>query len=221
MKLNLLSEARITAHPQTGRVKRGWMPDLTTAPTGNAKTGAEWNSSKPADALPLPAGLEKQMIEDVQWDAAGRAPELDEETQQMLPGDPRVGVQIGGVRKTKSGYVYNGWWYVLKLVHPAGQQHKSHGIVQGIQEYDIYYWYRARRKIDPNTGRSTKDEQYVGKILKDIDTKQRIIIPEALKDELDRKVERIWHEQARKKRAKKREESSVMPFPGGMTTPTA
>lgn len=211
MKLNLLAEA-----------KRLGVPDLTTVPRGQAKTGQQWNTTRPADAPPVPATLSKIVIEDVQWDAPGRAPYTDKDTGQQQPGDPRIGVQMGGVRKTKGGYAFNGWWYVLKLVHRKGHINKSHGQTQGVQERNIYYWYRRKRGPSLIPGRDGKViEQYVGKILKDKDTQQKIVIPEALKDEIDREVERIRHEEDREKRASERAKnpSSALPFPQGMTKP--
>jgi hypothetical protein len=189
MKLNLLAEA-----------KRLGVPDTTTVPVGGGMPGSQWNTKRPPDAPPVPPGLDKVNIEDVQWDAPGRAPYVDPETGQQQPGDPRIGIQMSGVRKTKGGYAYNGWWYVLKLVHRKGSIHKSHGRREGIQERDIFYWYRRKRAPSPIPGREGKIiEQYVGKRLIDKDTRQRIIIPDALKDEIDKEVERQVNAEEREK----------------------
>lgn len=209
MKLHLLAEA-----------KRLGVPDVTTAPAGQGVAGAQWNTKRPADAPPVPAGLNKQVIEDVQWDAPGRAPYVDKETGQQQPGDPRIGIQIGGVRKTKGGYAFNGWWYVLKLVHKKGHVNRVHGQPQGIQERNIYYWYRRKRGPSLIQGKEGKViEQYVGKVLKDKDTQQKIIIPDALKDEIDREVDRIRHEDERKKRAKEREATGTSVIPQAPSSP--
>ncbi len=144
-----------------------------------AKLGAQWNATKPTGVPPLPAAFANAAIEDVDWSAPGR----DE--------DPSVGIQIKGVRKTSSGYVYNDWWYFKKLVHAKGEQIKKKGRVEGVVSEDRFYWYRKKRlPAQPGQEEGRILEEYVGLDLKDPDTGIKIYVPETLRRPEDFQAER-------------------------------
>ena len=64
--------------------------------------------------------------------------------------DKWVGVQMGGVRKTQSGYVKDSWWYFLRE----------------FPDKEARYWYRKMRmpaKEGEEEGKIV--EEYIGRIL--------------------------------------------------------
>jgi transposase len=76
------------------------------------------------------------------------APGRHDENGKLL--DKWIGVQIQGVRKTKSGYVYNSWWFFLR----------------DFPDKEASYWYRKRR-LPAKEGEEEGEiiEEYVGKEL--------------------------------------------------------
>jgi len=83
-------------------------------------------------------------IESVWKNAPGRH---DEEGHLV---DKWIGVQILGVRKTQSGYVYQDWWYFLR----------------DFPDKQASYWYRKKR-LPAKAGEDEGEivENYVGKEL--------------------------------------------------------
>jgi len=83
-------------------------------------------------------------IESVWENAPGR---YDDEGKLI---DKWVGVQIGGVRKTQSGYVHEGWWYFLRH----------------FPDKEASYWYRKKRlPAKPGEEEGEIVEEYVGREL--------------------------------------------------------
>lgn len=123
------------------------------------------NGLRPAGAEPVPNDLIQRYgahITDVWWFAKGR---------EGPDGDPTIGVEIEGIRKTFSGYVHNDWWYFQKTVHAPSDP----------DELPQCYWYRKRKVPDPaNPDEFITEEEYVGENLVDPDSGLPIDVPEGL-----------------------------------------
>jgi hypothetical protein len=131
-----------------------------TSPKRESYSAAELNKSRPAGVPPIPPGI--NFIQDIWWEATGR---------EGPKGDPSIGVEINGVRKTYSGWVWRDWWYFTRLVHEADSP----------QEEDKYYWYRKRKVPSPtDPDEFIVEEEYVGPELIDLDTGKRIEVPREL-----------------------------------------
>jgi len=126
------------------------------------------NRERPLDAAPVPDEIltkHGNKIGDVWWYAKGR---------NGPHGDPTIGVEVDGVRKTYGGYVWNDWWYFQKTVHKSE--------VEG--EPNKCYWYRKRKVPDPyNPDDFKTEEEYVGNILIDLDTGLEVNVPMELQHE--------------------------------------
>lgn len=120
------------------------------------------NSDRPGDAPPVPPEIVKRydkQIGSVWWHAKGR------------DKDPTIGIEISGLRKTFGGYVWNDWWYFMKVVHQA--------TVEG--ERPQCYWYRKRKVPDPeNPEHYEIEEEYIGSNLIDPDTGDALDVPQEL-----------------------------------------
>lgn len=83
-------------------------------------------------------------IESVWEDAPGRY----DENGKLI--DKWIGVQIEGVRKTQSGYVWDGWWFFLR----------------DFPDKQASYWYKKKR-LPAKEGQEEGEiiEEYVGKEL--------------------------------------------------------
>lgn len=161
-------------------------------------SGADWNNSRPASSRPLPPILDKVTIEDVWWDAPGRDDNEEFRTGQIIKGDPRIGVQINGVRKTQGGYACRGWWYILKKTHSEGDVVRNHGKIEGESTEDRFYWYRKRRMPSLIPGKMGEiKEEYVGKELREKESDSIIILPDILKDKIDFELEKMWKKEER------------------------
>ena len=150
------------------------------------KTGAQWNASRPHGVAPIPGKFNNVMLGDVWFEAPGR-----EE-------DPSVGVEIGGVRKTASGYVYNGLWFWRKKVHEKGEKIKKHGRVEGVVSQDRWYWYAKRRlPAKPGQKEGEIEEIYIGLDLIDPETGAKIYVPDPIKNPEDFKPDTKQQEMSR------------------------
>jgi len=123
------------------------------------------NETRPSEANPIPKEIIAKFgnrVGDIWWHAKGRnGPE----------GDPTIGIEVDGIRKTFGGYVWNEWWYFQKTVHKF----------EDPTEPNQCYWYRKRKVSDPdNPDEFVTIEEYVGAKLKDIDTGLAIDVPEEL-----------------------------------------
>ena len=124
------------------------------------------NLEKPPNANPIPKeilGKYGNNITDIWWNAKGR---------NGPDGDPTIGVEINGLRKTFSGYVWDDWWYFQKVVHKTDNP----------EEPNKCYWYRKKKVPDETDPKEFKTiEEYVGAKLKDLDTGIAIQVPQELR----------------------------------------
>jgi len=122
------------------------------------------NATRPRDAAPVPSSILERFgnnIGDIWWYAKGR---------NGPDGDPTIGIEVAGLRKTFGGYVWNEWWYFQKSVHEN----------EGEEPPDCYV-YRKRKVPDPNDPDEYEIvEEYVGVDWKDPDTGYDLPIPEEL-----------------------------------------
>ncbi len=132
--------------------------------------GDSLNAKRPKDAAPVPSSLLERYgnkIEDVWWYAKGR---------NGPDGDPTIGINVDGLRKTFGGYVWNEWWYFQKKVH-GGEDEEDTPLK--------CYWYRKRKVPDPNNPEEYEIvEEYVGIRLIDPDTNYDVPVPEELEHDL-------------------------------------
>lgn len=146
--------------PEPGEPKR-----LQTDEEPDAKTLSDvhkMNKERPAETNPIPTDIVSKYaskIGDVWWYAKGR---------NGPGGDPAIGIEIDGIRKTFSGYVWNEWWYFQKVVHKSDDENIP----------DQCYWYRKMKVPDPSNPEDYETvEEYVGVKLKDLDTGLPIDVP--------------------------------------------
>lgn len=124
------------------------------------------NVERPKDAAPVPTSILERFgnkIDNVWWYAKGR---------NGPDGDPTIGIEVDGLRKTFGGYTWNEWWYFQKTVHEDEEG----------EEPPQCYWYRKRKIPDPeNPDDYEIIEEYVGVRLVDPDTGYDLPVPEELK----------------------------------------
>lgn len=123
---------------------------------------SKFNDSRPPNTEPIPKILMSKFgdrITDVWWNAKGR---------NGPNGDPSIGVEIDGIRKTFSGYVWNEWWYFQKVVHKSDDLNV---------EPNQCYFYRKKKISIEGTDEFETIEEYVGAKLIDLDTNLPINVP--------------------------------------------
>ena len=149
----------------SGEKPKGSRPQRPLQMQPEIGQGEGINAERPRDAAPVPTELLERygnQIEEVWWYAKGR---------NGPDGDPTIGIEVEGVRKTFGGYVFEEWWYFMKLVHEAEEE----------DEEDQCYWYRKIKIPDPDRpGEYEIVEEYVGERLTNPDTGFDVPVPEEL-----------------------------------------
>ena len=139
---------------------------LNTQDDDTPKSKKDPNAARPPGAVPIPPNIVAKYsdrIGDVWWNAKGRS---------GASGDPTIGIEIDGLRKTFGGYVWNDWWYFQKVVHRTEDE----------EEPNQCYWYRKKKvKVSDSTDEYETLEEYVGSDLKDLDTGLEIPVPRELR----------------------------------------
>ena len=149
--------------PQPGEPKK-IQPGEEADPQAIGKIRQQ-NRERPAETNPIPTDIIAKyasQIGKIWWNAKGR---------NGPGGDPTIGIEIGGIRKTFSGYVWDDWWYFQKTVHRSDDPNVPNQC----------YWYRKKKVPDPSNPDDFETiEEYVGAKLIDLDTGLPIDVPQEI-----------------------------------------